>query len=79
MADFLLHLLFEAYICFLRDAIVLLISVVNVLNSISLYIPCFLYSNQNKVLISLAISATLTVGFSSEESEIANAFIKDPL
>ena len=68
MADFLLHLLFEAYICFLRDAIVLLISVVNVLNS-----------NRNKVLISLAISATLTVGFSSEESEIANAFIKDPL
>lgn len=79
MADFLLHLLFEAYICFLRDAIVLLISVVNVLNSTSLYIPCFLYSNRNKVLISLAISATLTVGFSSEASEIANAFIKDPL
>lgn len=79
MADFLLHLLFEVYIFFLRDAIVLLISVVNVLNSTSLYIPCFLYSNRNRVLISLAISATLTVGFSSEESEIANAFIKDPL
>ena len=40
MADFLLHLLFEVYIFFLRDAIVLLISVVNVLNSTSLYIPC---------------------------------------
>ena len=68
MADFLLHLLFEVYIFFLRDAIVQLISVVNVL-----------YSNRNRVLISLAISATLTVGFSSEASEIANAFIKDPL
>ena len=79
MADFLLHLLFEVYIFFLRDAIVLLISVVNVLNSTSLYIPCFLYSNRNRVLISLAISATLTVGVSSEASEIANAFIKDPL
>ena len=79
MADFLLHLLFEVYIFFLRHAIVLLISVVNVLNSTSLYIPCFLYSNRNRVLISLAIFATQTVGFSSEASEIANAFIKDPL
>lgn len=79
MADFLLHLLFEVYIFFLRDVIVLPISVVNVLNSTSLYIPCFLYSNRNRVLISLAISVTLTVVFSSEASEIANAFIKDPL
>ena len=79
MADFLLHLLFEVYIYFLRDVIVLPISVVNVLNSTSLYIPCFLYSNRNRVLISLAISVTLTVVFSSEASEIASAFIKDPL
>ena len=69
----------EFYIFSFQDASVLLISVVNVLNSTSLYIPCFLYSNRNKVLISLAISVTLTVVFSSEASEIASAFIKDPL
>ncbi len=79
MADFLLYLLFDVYIFFLQNVIVLLISVVNVLNSTSLYIPCFLYSNRNRELISLAISVTLTVVFSSEASEIASAFIKDPL
>ena len=79
MADFLLYLLFNVYIFFLQNVIVLLISVVNVLNSTSLYIPCFLYSNRNRELISLAISVTLTVVFSSEASEIASAFIKDPL